>query len=49
MPYSEIDKLNNAMNRLLKADPKLVKAAMEQEKREREAKRESKRKKKEVK
>ena len=39
----ELDAFNTAMDRLLKADPKLVKAAMQQEKQEREAERKAKR------
>lgn len=35
----ELDTFNTAMDKLLKADPKLIKAAMEQEKQEREAER----------
>lgn len=38
----ELGKFNAAMDRLLKADPKIVKKAMEQERREREEERRSK-------
>jgi hypothetical protein len=40
---SEAELFDTAMGKLLKADPKVVKAAMEQEKREREEARKAKR------
>lgn len=40
----EMSKFNDAMAKVLKADPARVKAAMEQEKREREEERKAKRK-----
>lgn len=40
---SEAEKFNNAMDKLLKANPVVVKAAMKQEKQERQEERRSKR------
>jgi hypothetical protein len=40
---SEKDKFDSAMNKLLQANPKIIRAAMEQEKQEREAERKAKR------
>lgn len=41
-PNVEYERFNEAMNKLLKADPKTVKAAMEAEKKERAEKRKAK-------
>ena len=40
---NDLDKFNDGMATLLKANPQIVKAAMEQEKQEREAERKAKR------
>ena len=40
---SELDNFNEGMNKLLRVNPQIVKAAMEQEKQEREEERKAKR------
>jgi hypothetical protein len=44
MPNEEYKKFENAMDTILKANPKVVKEAMEEERREREKERKEKRK-----